>query len=209
MASASARSPVQRLKNAQRSSLGRSSRLCSTRQGHRHQQSPRLRLLPLQPSRIRGCSPLMRPRSARCTAPSASSLAPCWRPSPRDSASASPSLMRRRRSPIGSCRSVTTTGSKRFWCRTGRCAQQSSTGRCAQQSSTGRCAQQSSTGRCALRNRTRPADLTSCEQPAAAASQHLRLRRDLHFRSASHPQGGQHPGRCISRQRPASPAAHP
>ena len=52
---------------------------------------------------------------------------PCWKASPGLSASGSRCPTPPSPSPIGSARSVTTTGSRRFWCRTERCAQQSST----------------------------------------------------------------------------------
>ena len=77
--------------------------------------------LVIAPRRIQGSSPSIRPPSARCTAPSARCAAPsnscpghCCKPSPRVSANAFPSLRRPRRSPIGSSRSATMTGSRRF-----------------------------------------------------------------------------------------------
>lgn len=97
--------------------------------------SPKAWMQALHISRIQGYSPSIRPQSAHSTAPFASCPVRCWKALPKASASASPSLRRPQRSPIGSCRSATTTGSKRFWCRTERCVQQSSTERCAHQNS--------------------------------------------------------------------------
>ncbi|MFO0037724.1 MAG: Rad52/Rad22 family DNA repair protein [Synechococcaceae cyanobacterium] len=80
--------------------------------------------------------------SSSCPAPCAACPGRCSTRSPRVSGGGS--RCRRAPSPsqIGSPSSALTTGLRRFWCRTGRCARQTRTGRCARQTRTGRCARQ-------------------------------------------------------------------